>query len=97
VIYGSNAIIMIEIDLASDTVRITIVIKRYFPRPCRESFLPRFIPPPAESSDSSPPQVFTWLVSLHIRAHGIYGGCNWEVIKTGYGANKKCGKEGGNI
>jgi hypothetical protein len=36
-------------------------------------------------------------VSLHIRVYGIYGGCNWEVIKTGYGANKKCGREGGNI
>jgi hypothetical protein len=34
-------------------------------------------------------------VSLHIRAQGTRGGRNWEVIKTGYGANKECGREGG--
>ena len=78
VTYGSNAIITIEIDLFTeprDTVRITTAIKRCSPRPCRKSFLPH-TPSPAESSDSSPPQVFTWLVSLYIRAQGIYGGYN---------------------
>jgi len=35
--------------------------------------------------------------SPNFGAHGIYGGCNWEVIKTGYGANKECGREGDNI